>query len=82
MKKIVPQLKAGFLALFLILFGNVPSAALTDGSREAISERALSEVLKEIGEFGYNIAENPVNAHDFQATILHLMRIDHEQLIF
>ena len=33
-------------------------------------------------EFGYNIAENPVHVHDFQATILHLMGIDHEQLIF
>lgn len=33
-------------------------------------------------EFGYNIAENPVHVHDFQATILHLMGIDHEQLVF
>ena len=33
-------------------------------------------------EFGYNIAENPVHVHDFQATILHLLGIDHEQLIF
>ncbi len=33
-------------------------------------------------EFGYNVAENPVHVHDFQATILHLMGIDHEQLTF
>tara|TARA_B100000029_G_C17604416_1_gene966926 strand:+ start:312 stop:869 length:558 start_codon:yes stop_codon:yes gene_type:complete len=33
-------------------------------------------------EFGYNIIENPVHVHDFQATILHLMGIDHEQLTF
>ncbi|MDA0196904.1 MAG: DUF1501 domain-containing protein [Bacteroidetes bacterium] len=33
-------------------------------------------------EFGYNVIENPVHVHDFQATILHLMGIDHEQLIF
>ena len=33
-------------------------------------------------DFGYNIAENPVHVHDFQATILHLMGIDHEQLTF
>ena len=33
-------------------------------------------------EFGYNIAANPVHVHDFQATFLHLMGIDHEQLTF
>ena len=33
-------------------------------------------------DFGYNVAENPVHVHDFQATILHLMGIDHEQLVF
>jgi hypothetical protein len=33
-------------------------------------------------DFSYNIAENPVHVHDFQATVMHLMGIDHEQLIF
>jgi len=33
-------------------------------------------------EFGYNIAENPVHVHDFNATILHLLGIDHERLTF
>ena len=33
-------------------------------------------------EFGYNILENPVHVHDFQATLLHLMGIDHERLTF
>jgi uncharacterized protein (DUF1501 family) len=33
-------------------------------------------------EFGYNVAENPVDVHDLQATILHLMGIDHERLTF
>ena len=33
-------------------------------------------------EFGYNIVENPVHVHDFQATILHLMGIDHEKLTY
>jgi len=33
-------------------------------------------------DFGYNIIENPVHVHDFQATILHQLGIDHEQLIF
>jgi len=33
-------------------------------------------------EFGYNIVENPVHVHDFQATLLHLMGVDHERLIY
>ena len=33
-------------------------------------------------EFGYNLRENPVHVHDFQATILHLLGLDHERLTF
>jgi uncharacterized protein (DUF1501 family) len=33
-------------------------------------------------DFGYNVTENAVSVHDFQATILHLMGIDHEKLTF
>ena len=33
-------------------------------------------------DFGYNIAENPVHVHDFQATLLYLLGIDHERLTF
>lgn len=33
-------------------------------------------------EFGYHVAENPVHVHDLNATILHLLGIDHEQLTF
>ncbi|QDK81049.1 DUF1501 domain-containing protein [Spirosoma sp. KCTC 42546] len=36
----------------------------------------------ETDEFGYNIAHNPVHVHDFQATLLHLMGIDHEKLVY
>jgi hypothetical protein len=32
--------------------------------------------------YSYNIAESPVHIHDLQATILHLLGIDHEQLTF
>jgi hypothetical protein len=39
-------------------------------------------VYGETDEFGYNIVENPVHIHDFQATILHLMGIDHERLTY
>ncbi|WKN44662.1 DUF1501 domain-containing protein [Tunicatimonas pelagia] len=33
-------------------------------------------------EFGYNITDKPVHVHDFQATLLHLLGIDHEKLTF
>ena len=33
-------------------------------------------------EFGYNIVENPVHIHDFQATLMHLLGIDHEKFTF
>jgi hypothetical protein len=38
--------------------------------------------LGQTDEFGYNIVSNPVHVHDFQATILHLLGIDHERLTF
>ncbi|WP_144057579.1 DUF1501 domain-containing protein, partial [Novipirellula maiorica] len=31
----------------------------------------------ESDEFGFNVAHNPVEVHDLQATILHLLGIDH-----
>jgi arylsulfatase A-like enzyme len=33
-------------------------------------------------EFGHNVVENPVDVHDFQATVLHLLGIEHEKLTF
>jgi hypothetical protein len=33
-------------------------------------------------DFSYNITENPVHIHDLNATILHLLGIDHERLTF
>ena len=36
----------------------------------------------ETDEMGYNIAKDPVHVHDFQATVMHLMGIDHERLTF
>jgi len=33
-------------------------------------------------EFGYNINERPVHIHDFQATLMHLLGINHEKLTF
>jgi len=33
-------------------------------------------------DFSYNILQDPVSVHDIQATMLHLMGIDHEQLTY
>ncbi|GAO43404.1 DUF1501 domain-containing protein [Flavihumibacter petaseus] len=39
-------------------------------------------VYGETDEFGYNIVKNPVHVHDFHATVLHLMGLNHEELTF
>ncbi len=39
-------------------------------------------VYGETDEFGYNITQNPVHVHDFQATMLHQLGIDHEKLVY
>jgi hypothetical protein len=33
-------------------------------------------------ELGMNVAENPVHVHDFHATLLHLLGLDHERLTY
>ena len=39
-------------------------------------------VYGETDDFGYNIAKDPVHVHDFHATVLHLLGLNHEKLIF
>lgn len=36
----------------------------------------------ETDDFGYNIVKDPVHVHDFQATLMHLMGIDHERMVY
>jgi hypothetical protein len=36
----------------------------------------------ETDDFCYNVARDPVHVHDFQATVLHLLGIDHTRLTF
>ena len=36
----------------------------------------------ESDDFAYNPAKDPVHVHDFQATVLHLLGIDHERLTY
>jgi arylsulfatase A-like enzyme len=33
-------------------------------------------------DFCYNITENPVHVHDLNATIMHLMGVDHKRLTY
>jgi len=39
-------------------------------------------VYGQTDDFGYNIVKDPVHVHDFQATMLHQLGIDHEQLTY
>lgn len=36
----------------------------------------------ETDDFGYNIIKNPVHVHDFQATLMHQLGIDHEKFTY
>ncbi len=36
----------------------------------------------ETDDLGYNVARDPVHVHDLNATLLHLLGIDHERLIY
>ena len=36
----------------------------------------------ETDDFSYNIVKDPVHVHDFHATLLHLLGVDHERLTF
>ncbi len=33
-------------------------------------------------DFGYNVVQDPVHVHDFQATLMHLLGVNHERLTF
>ncbi len=39
-------------------------------------------VYGETDEFGYNVVKDPVHVHDFHATVLHQLGLDHEKLVF
>ena len=36
----------------------------------------------ETDDYSYNIVEDPVSVHDFHATLLHLLGIDHTKLTY
>ena len=33
-------------------------------------------------DFGYSVVENPVHVHDFHATMMYLLGVDHQQLTY
>jgi len=39
-------------------------------------------VYGQTDDFSYNVAKDGVHVHDFQATLLHLLGVDHERLTF
>ena len=39
-------------------------------------------VLGETDDFSYNVTEKPVHVHDLNATLLHLLGINHEKLTY
>jgi len=43
---------------------------------------AKGTVYGETDEFGYNIVRDGVHVHDFNATLMHLLGIDHERLTY
>ena len=38
--------------------------------------------IGETDDYGYNIVRDGVHVHDFHATLMHLLGIDHERLTF
>lgn len=39
-------------------------------------------IYGETDDFSYNIVKDPVHVHDFQATVMHLLGVDHERMTF
>ena len=42
----------------------------------------MGTVVGRTDDYGYNVVEDSVHVHDFHATLLHLLGIDHERLTF
>lgn len=84
------------LVLFTTEFGRTPfaqSSSTTIGTGRDHNKYAFSVVMAGAGlkngttygesdPIGWKVATNPVAWHDFHATVLHILGIDHEQLTF
>ena len=40
------------------------------------------QTIGQTDDLGYHVSEDPIHIHDLQATILHLLGMDHKQLTF
>jgi hypothetical protein len=40
------------------------------------------QIIGQSDDFGYKVVNQPVSVHDFHATVLHLMGIDHKRLTY
>ena len=47
-----------------------------------LSAREVGLTYGKTDDFSYNVVENPVHVHDLQATVLHLLGIDHLRLTY
>ena len=52
------------------------------GSSKVRDFALYGETTGETDEFGMGIVADPVHVHDYHATILHLMGIDHTRLVY
>src|SRR5262249_59096027 len=79
------------LVVWTTEFGRTPGidGALGRGHHPAVYSSWLAGggvkaglVYGKSDDIGAVVAENPVHVHDFHATILHLLGLDHERLIY
>ena len=81
------------LVVFATEFGRTPWQDGAEGKGRAHHPKAFTTWLAGGGvkpglaygrtdEYGMEIVENPVHTHDFHATILHLMGLDHKKLTY
>jgi uncharacterized protein (DUF1501 family) len=74
-------------------FGRTPFVAKADNKGREHHSRAYCSWLAGAGvkagsvygqtdDYGIQVAENPVHVHDFHATMLHLLGLDHEKLTY
>ena len=77
-------LAASLLAQFLGALPGATASTTIDYNRDIrpIFSENCHVCLGQTDDFGYNIVADPVHAHDFQATALHCLGIDHEKLTY
>ena len=81
------------LVVWTTEFGRTPFNAAADAKGREHHHWVFSSWLAGAGvkpgitygesdEYGIDVAKDPVHVHDFHATILHLMGLDHERLTY